>query len=41
MTSENKPTDCTGDCNICGAGGILVCAVCGWDEYMEIMNEEL
>ena len=26
------PKGCTGNCNLCLAGGIIVCGSCGWDD---------
>lgn len=41
MSTEIRKTGCTDNCNIIGAGGILVCSTCDWDEYMSIASSEV
>lgn len=42
-TETNTPIDCgcTGNCSIATAGGIAVCTVCGWDDWMDMINKLL
>ena len=32
------PKDCTGKCDVTGAGCITVCHGCGWDDYSAIIE---